>query len=154
MHSSYSAALADNSVFLLQNTGITAFYAGFPLIASMLVLGIFMLLVAARGKRFPKTTSQRVTRVAGALVIAGLVGIFGGRTLANSYWAESFRNAGYAECSGGFSITKRWFTVVWTKEQDLCTDKNVRRMFLSSEYQLDDISAQVVERKRSSALAK
>ena len=143
-HQEYQSLLQDAHI-LVQHTGLTVFYAAFPLFAGMLIIGCFGLWMGLRGKRYPATVSRKVMKVTVVLIIAGLVGMFAGRSIANNYWAKTFENNGYTRCSGSFGITKQWFTVVWALNPSHCTDSQVRHMFRSFEYGLSDINAYLGE---------
>lgn len=140
-HQDYQSLLSEGAHILVQHTGVTVYYAGFPLLFGMLLLGLYSFWLALRGKRYPAAVNRKVMNLVTVLIIAGLIGMFVGRYIANTLWAETFENAGYAKCSGSFSITKQWSTVVWAVDPSLCTDEKVRDMFRSFEHGLSDINA-------------
>lgn len=140
-HRQYSSLLYSRAHLLIQHTGLTINYAGFPIFLGMSTLGACLIWVGLRRKRFSNPVNKKIMKWATVLIIAGVIGMFVGRYIANTLWAETFENAGYAKCSGSFSITKQWSTVVWAADPSLCTDEKVRDMFRSFEHDLSDINA-------------
>lgn len=64
--------------------GTTVYYASFPLLIGMLLLGLYSLWLAMRGKRYPAAVNRKVMNLVTVLIIAGLIGMFAGRYIANS----------------------------------------------------------------------
>ncbi len=144
-HQEYLSLLSEDAHMLVQHTGLTIFYAAFPLFIGMLVIGGFALRMGLRGRRYPVAVSRKVMNATVVLIIVGLVGMFASRSIANNYWTKTFENHGYIRCSASFVITKQWFTVVWARNPSHCTDSQVRDMFRSFEYNLPDINAYLGE---------
>ena len=145
----YHSLLSEGAHILVQQTGVTVYYGGFPLLIGMLLMGLYSLWLALRGERYPAAVNRKVMKLVTVLIIAGLIGMFVGRYIANTLWAETFENAGYARCSGSFSITKQWSTVVWVVDPYLCTDEKVRDLFRSFEHDLSDINAYLAANRSS-----
>jgi len=146
-HQNYARALQQNAPLLTQDTAVAVFYAAAPGAIGLLMIGLFGMLVCLRGRRFSEDFNKRFIKVATYLIVAGLIGMLAGRPIGNRYWAETFRAAGYTECSGSFTITKKWFTRVWAIESSHCKAEQVRRMFSSHKYRLSDINEYLMKQE-------
>ena len=129
IHSAYAKALESQTPLFLENEGYTVFYLAPLGFLGLLIIGLACMAVGIRGRPYPPSASDKLNRVVGPLVIVGLAGMFAGSYVANKMWAETFRNHGYNECAGSFTITKKWFTTVWVDEPGLCNDEDIRQMF-------------------------
>lgn len=139
VHEEYRRLLAEEAAVLIQNPGISFFYLSFVLLLGLLLFGCCGLVSGIR--KSPEAPGrQRCMRVASYLVIIGLIAMFVGRYIGNSYWSETFHDAGYVSCSRSFSITQEWDTKVWVQKKAFCTDEEILRLFASYKHDLDDVN--------------
>lgn len=124
---------------LVHSPGVSFFYLIFLGFAGMFLMGVCAVLAEVRQSR-NSPARQRCMKIASYMMAIGVVAMFAGRYIGNSYWEKTFRGAGYESCDLSFSITNMWEQAVWVRDQSYCHDDVVRRMFLSSEYELSDIN--------------
>lgn len=129
IHADYGQALDSRVPIFVEKEGHTVFYFAPLVFAGLLILGLACMAVGIRRRPYPPSASKKLNRIIGPLVLVGLLGMFAGSYVANKLWAETFRNSGYNECHGSFTITSKWFTTVWVDEPDLCRNEEVRQMF-------------------------
>lgn len=146
-HSDYRSAILEKPPILIEHTVNTVFYMAPFAYLGLLVLGLVCIAVSIRGEAYPKSVYAKVNKIAGRLVIVGVVGMFFGSYLTNLWWAEQFQNNGYVECPNSFTITSKWFKAVWVDSPGLCLDEDVRDMFRSYEYDLTDINSYISQRR-------
>lgn len=145
-HSDYHYALLKMPPIFFEETGNTVFYMAPFAYLGLFVIGVTCMVVAIRGKAYAKPVYAKVNRVAGFLVVTGVIGMFAGSYLANQLWAEHFENNGYFECPNSFTLTSKWFKAVWVKSHELCFDEEVREMLHSYKHDLTDINSYLLER--------
>lgn len=146
IHGDYGKALEAQDPIFLEKEGYTVFYFAPLVFIGLLIFGLACVAVGIRGRRYPKVVSDRLNKTVGPLVLVGLFGMFAGSYVANKMWAEVFRNNGYNECPGSFTMTSKWFSTVWVDQPDLCRDESVRAMFREGE-QVTTINRFVLQRR-------
>lgn len=150
IHGAYVEALEMQAPIFLEKEGYTVFYLAPVGLLGLLIIGLACMAVGLRGRPYPPSASDKLNRVVAPLVIVGLAGMFAGSYIGNKMWAEAFRNHGYNECPGSFTITKKWFTTVWVDEPGLCNDEDIRQMFRDFE-SAPTINQFVLQRRQSKA---
>ncbi|WP_417501388.1 hypothetical protein [Marinobacter sp.] len=146
-HDDYELILLEEPPVFIEHTAITVFYMAPFAYLGLLIIGIVCAAIGVRGESLSIRVYEKVNKVAGVLVLLGVLGMFLGSYLANIFWAEQFQKHGYVECSSSFTITSKWFKTVWVDSPMLCADESVRDMFRSHEYDLTDINAYVSKRR-------
>ena len=146
LHADYGKALESQAPLFLEKEGYTVFYLAPLAFLGLLIIGLACVAVGIRGRPYPPSASDKLNRVVGPLVIIGLAGMFAGSYVANKMWVETFRNHGYSECPGSFTITQKWFTTVWVDKPSLCYDEDIRQMFREFE-RLPEINRYVISQR-------
>ncbi|MCC5810980.1 MAG: hypothetical protein JJU06_11450 [Ectothiorhodospiraceae bacterium] len=131
-----------------RHTAITAMYAA-P-VAGLLFFSFF--LVGARyclcGKGVREKTGNRIVMAIAVLAVIALSSLFVARAVANAYWENQFRSAGYMRCPNSFMLTSKWFTQAWAQDPAYCRDPEVRAMMASPWHGIDDINEYLREREQ------
>lgn len=147
VHDEYRQSLAQEAPVLTHHPGISFFYLGLLGLGGMLLFGCCGVVHGIRQSR-GEPAEQRCMRVASSLVVIGVVAMFPGRYVANWYWSETFRDAGYVSCAHSFSITKKWDNKVWVQDRAFCTDDEVLRLFASYKHDLSDVNEYLRNKKK------
>lgn len=148
VHQEYRKLLAQDAPVLLQSTGISFFYLCFPGLIGLFWIGVSALIAGIR-QSSDSPRRRRHMKIASYLIVVGVVAMFAGRYIGNSYWSEIFRDAGYVSCENSFGITGKWAQVVWVRDKGYCADEEVRRLFSSYEYSLKDVNEYLAQKESS-----
>ncbi|MEX0732523.1 MAG: hypothetical protein WED00_05170 [Aquisalimonadaceae bacterium] len=143
----YASLMESLPLLFTRHTGVAAMYAA-PLGGiAFFIMGCAYLYRVALGKNLSSSLVQRLYRFIGLFLVAGLIGVFLARFVANSYWEHTFRQAGYARCPNSFFLTSQWFVDAWALDPAFCRDQEVQRMMTSTKFKVEDVNNYLRERE-------